>query len=153
MCIRDRFRGHYLLFHVLYRLRDRLAGERLGRLRVDPLSIVLEFEALPCDGTALAPGEPDFAPCYADLARLATVTITEVAELLRHFHAARRRDERRRAALAVLDLRDPIDAAAIKRRYRRLAMRHHPDRGGDGRRLGEINAALVVLEEELDRCV
>ena len=55
--------------------------------------------------------------------------------------------------MAVLDLRDPIDAAAIKRRYRRLAMRHHPDRGGDGQRLGETNAALAVLEEKLDRCV
>ncbi|HMQ12984.1 MAG TPA: J domain-containing protein, partial [Candidatus Competibacter phosphatis] len=107
----------------------------------------------PCGGTALAPSEPDFAPCYADLARLATMTIAEIAELLRYFHAARRRDERRRAALAVLDLRDPIDAAAIKRRYRRLAMRHHPDRGGDGQRLGEINAALAVLEEKFDRCV
>ena len=147
------FRGHYLLFHALYRLRDRLADERRGRLRVDPQGIVLEFEAMPCGGTALAPSEPDFAPCYADLARLATMTITEIAELLRYFHAARRRDERRRAALAVLDLRDPIDAAAIKRRYRRLAMRHHPDRGGDGQRLGEINAALAVLEEKFDRCV
>ena len=147
------FRGHYLLFHVLYRLRDHLAGERRGRLRVDPLGIVLEeSEPLPCDGyggTALMPDEPDFASCYADLDRLATVTVAEVGELLRSFHATRRRDGRRRAALAVLELRDPIDAAAIKRQYRRLAMRHHPDRGGDGRRLGEINAALAVLEEGL----
>ncbi|QQS55479.1 MAG: DnaJ domain-containing protein [Candidatus Competibacteraceae bacterium] len=142
------FRGHYLLFHALYRLRERLAGERRGRLRVDPLSIVLESEPLPCGGgTALAPGEPDFAPCYADLARLATVTVAEVAELLRCFHAERRRAGRRRAALAALELRDPVDAATIKRQYRRLAMRHHPDRGGDGGRLGEINAALAVLEK------
>ncbi len=141
------FRGHYLLFHALYRLRERLAGERRGRLRVDPLSIVLESEPLPCGGgTALASDEPDFAPCYADLARLATVTVAEVAELLRGLHAACRRNGRRGAALAVLELRDPVDAAAIKRQYRRLAMRHHPDRGGDGRRLGEINVALAILE-------
>lgn len=36
------FQGHYLLFHVLYRLRDRLARERRGRLAIDPLRIVLE---------------------------------------------------------------------------------------------------------------
>ncbi len=141
------FRGHYLLFHALYRLRERLARERRGRLRVDPLGMVLESEPLPCGegGTALASDEPDFALCYADLDRLATVTVAEVSELLRRFHAACRRDGRR-AALAVLELRDPVDAAAIKRQYRRLAMRHHPDRGGNGRRLGEINAALAVLE-------
>ncbi|MDG4554989.1 MAG: DNA-J related domain-containing protein [Candidatus Competibacter sp.] len=145
------FRGHYLLFHALYRLRERLTRERRGRLRVDPLGIVLEPEPLSCGegGTALAAGEPDFARCYANLDRLATATVAEASELLRSFHAARRRDGRRRVALAVLDLRDPVDAAAIKRQYRRLAMRHHPDRGGDGRRFGEINAALAVLEEGL----
>jgi curved DNA-binding protein CbpA len=39
-----------------------------------------------------------------------------------------------------------VDDATIKRRYRRLAMRHHPDRGGDGVRLREINAALATLQ-------
>ena len=142
------FRGHYLLFHVLYRLRDRLARERRGHLTIDPLRIALEPPTVAEPGgknAALAPGGSDLADWYADLGRLTTVTAAEVSEWLRQFHAARRVDERRQAALAVLELRDPVDVAAIRRQYRRLAMRHHPDRGGDGQRLREIHAALAAL--------
>ena len=143
------FRGHYLLFHVLYRLRERLARQGRGRLRVNPLGIVLEpaSESLSCtEEKALAPDEPDFALCYADLSRLATVTVAEVGELLSRFHAVCRRQTQRQAALAALELCDPVDEITIKQQYRRLAMRYHPDRGGDGHRLCEINAALAVLE-------
>lgn len=144
------FRGHYLLFHMLYRLRERLARQGYGYLRVNPLGIVLERtpEPLSCakEKAALVPNEPDFASYYADLSRLTTVTIAEIGELLSRFHAACRRQTRRQAALAALGLCDPVDEATIKQQYRRLAMRYHPDRGGDGHRLCEINAALAVLE-------
>lgn len=143
------FRGHYLLFHVLYRLRDRLARERRGRLVIDPLRVVLAPAMIAEPGeeiAALALGPFDGAGWYADLQRLTTVTAVDVVEWLRQFHAARQANEQRPAALAVLGLRDPVDAAAIKRQYRRLAMRHHPDRGGDGQRLREIHAALAALD-------
>jgi hypothetical protein len=142
------FRGHYLLFHLLYRLRDRLLRERRGHLTIDPLRIVLnpasgaEFTE---NSTTLAPDRLDLADWYVDLRRLTTVTAAEVGEWLRQFRAACQAQNQRQAALATLELRDPVDAAAIKRQYRRLAMRHHPDRGGDGQRLREIHAALAVL--------
>ncbi|MBE2293386.1 MAG: J domain-containing protein, partial [Phycisphaerales bacterium] len=68
------------------------------------------------------------------------------SELLSRFHTACRRQTRRQAALATLELCDPVDGVMIKQQYRRLAMRYHPDRGGDGQHLCEINAALAVLE-------
>lgn len=142
------FRGHYLLFHLLYRLRDRLAHEQRGHLVIDPLRIALEPMMVAEPGekrAALTPGGLDLAAWYADLQRLTTVTAAEVCEWLRQFHAARQTQDQRQAALATLELQDPVDAAAIKRQYRRLAMRHHPDRGGDGQRLGEIHAALATL--------
>ncbi len=144
------FRGHYLLFHMLYRLRDRADHERRGRLRIDPLRIVLEPAGSgggsPSNATVLAPSEADLSGRYGDLNRWATITALEVVDLLRQFHASRRTNGRRQAALAELGLQDPVDDATIKQRYRRLAMRHHPDRGGDGARLREINAALAILE-------
>lgn len=51
----------------------------------------------------------------------------------------------RTAALAVLGLAEPTDWPAIRRRYRELAGRHHPDRGGEAGRLQEIHAALRIL--------
>ena len=144
------FRGHYLLFHTLYRLQDRLRREQRGRLTMDPLRIVLAPMpvAEPAENsTALAPDWLDLAGWYADLRRLNTVTAVEVGEWLRQFHAARQARDQRLAALAALELQDPVDAAAIKRQYRRLAMRHHPDRGGDGQRLREIHTALAALAD------
>lgn len=141
------FRGHLLLFHALYRLRDRAHRERLGRLVIDPLRIALEpaMERSPARAALISSDSGDLADWYADLGRWETTTAAEVIELLRRFRAADRAGDRRRAALAELGLRDPVDEAAIKRRYRRLAMRLHPDRGGDGERLRQINAALAEL--------
>lgn len=39
----------------------------------------------------------------------------------------------------------------IKRAYKRLAMKHHPDRGGDVERLSKINAAYTVLKDPQKR--
>ena len=143
------FRGHYLLFHALYRLRDRLGRERRGRLTINPLRIALEpagsANGSPSHAVSPVLPEADLSAWYGDLNRSATITAAEVVELLRRFHAARRANDQRQAALAELGLQDPVDDATIKQCYRRLAMRHHPDRGGDGVRLREINEALAVL--------
>ncbi|NNG14653.1 MAG: DnaJ domain-containing protein, partial [Gammaproteobacteria bacterium] len=42
-------------------------------------------------------------------------------------------------------LDDPVSDADIKQQYRRLAMQHHPDRGGDDATLQKINAAMNIL--------
>jgi DnaJ-domain-containing protein 1 len=137
------FRAHFLLFHTLYALRDRLWRQQTAHLHIDPLCIVLR---------AYSPGqaaltEPDpLRAYYADLSRLDKMTADAVKELLRAFWRGDRNTQQRQTALSVLELQDPVDYPAIKRQYRRLAMRHHPDRGGDGRRLQALNAALAVLE-------
>jgi curved DNA-binding protein CbpA len=54
----------------------------------------------------------------------------------------------RQQALAVLGL--PLNATPqqVKRRYRALAKRHHPDRGGDPRQMQKIIAAYEFLMKE-----
>lgn len=39
----------------------------------------------------------------------------------------------------------------IKKAYKRLAMKHHPDRGGDSEKLSQINAAYTVLKDPKKR--
>ena len=42
---------------------------------------------------------------------------------------------------------DPKAAAAIKKKFRKLAMKHHPDRGGDEEHFKKIQEAHEVLSD------
>ena len=48
--------------------------------------------------------------------------------------------------LATLELKPPVSAQQIRQQYRRLAMQHHPDRGGDSVKFRQISAAFQRLK-------
>lgn len=54
----------------------------------------------------------------------------------------------RQQALTVLGLPPHATPQQIKRRYRALAKRHHPDKGGDQRQMQRIIAAYEFLMKE-----
>lgn len=51
----------------------------------------------------------------------------------------------------VLGLETKATQEEIKKAFRKLAMQHHPDRGGDGEKFKEINAAYEILSNEEKR--
>jgi hypothetical protein len=138
------FQCHFILFHHLYRLRDVLWNERQGDLAIHCLKIVLRT----CpDAAGHLPATPDpLRAYYLDLTHLEKTGKQEVMELLDTFWLRFARHDRRAEALAALGLADPVDDPEIKRRYRELAMEHHPDRGGEMEKLQAINAAMELLE-------
>ena len=54
----------------------------------------------------------------------------------------------RQQALAVLGLPPNASRQQIKRRYRTLAKKHHPDRGGDQHEMRRIIAAYELLMKD-----
>ncbi len=54
----------------------------------------------------------------------------------------------RQRALAILGLPSNATQQQIKRRYRTLAKRYHPDRGGDQQQMQRIIAAYELLKKE-----
>lgn len=145
------FRIHFLLFHHLYRLADTLAIQRHVRLHISPLCIRLE----PWPLLATAPGHELACPdplraYYLDLSQLAHTTPERLAAMLHRVRDLGRPPPGPQAqaeALRVLGLEVPLDAASLRRHYRRQVMACHPDRGGDTRRLQAINAAMQVLRQ------
>lgn len=138
------FQCHFILFHHLYRLRDDLWNERQGDLAIHCLKIALR----PCpDETDRLPAAPDpLRAYYLDLSHLEKTGKQEVLAMLDTFWLSFARHDRRAEALAALGLADPVEHTEIKRRYRELAMEHHPDRGGEMEKLQAINAAMELLE-------
>jgi DnaJ-domain-containing protein 1 len=57
----------------------------------------------------------------------------------------------RQQALKVLGLPPNATPLQIKRRYRALAKRHHPDRGGDQKQMQRIIAAYELLMKDQTR--
>jgi DnaJ domain len=59
--------------------------------------------------------------------------------------------DERRDYYTVLGAESEDSRAEIERRYKRLAVEHHPDRGGDEEEMKAINEAWGVLKDEASR--
>jgi DnaJ-domain-containing protein 1 len=137
------FQTHFLLFHNLYALRENLIrqgeyGLEISALKIRLLSIREE------DANSLGQHDP-LRDYYLDLKNLENTTPEEVEQLLSNFWERYLSNDERREALETLGLEDPVDWPTIKQQHRRLAMEHHPDRGGDEARLQAINIAMDKL--------
>jgi DnaJ-class molecular chaperone len=59
--------------------------------------------------------------------------------------------DRRREALRLLELQDPVELPEIVAAYRRLARRHHPDVGGDPEAFRTLTVARDLLLADAHR--
>jgi len=143
---------HFLLFHALYRLRDDLAshGESLS---IRPLNIGI-VPIAPSSGEAEA--NPDrydqLRAFYLDLSNYG-MPRSVVDRMLDNFWRGIQEptDRELEQALTLLELKClPPDFSAVKKQFRRLAMRHHPDRGGDNQRLQQLNHAIAIVRQHYE---
>ncbi len=137
------FQSHFLLFHCLYRLRDRLFFSDSLYLDIHCLSIGLR----PCHSnvTTLPQQRDPLRDYYLDFSNLEQTTEEDVESLLNRFWRRYIATDHRLDALRVLELDAPVEFDEIKAQYRRLVMRHHPDRGGSKERLQAVNEAMEQL--------
>nr|CRH08104.1 Putative heat shock protein DnaJ domain protein [Candidatus Magnetococcus massalia] len=136
------FKIHFLLFHHLYLLRDRLHHQGRGHLEIHCLKILLTLKQT--DNRTPLPHEP-LRAYYLDTSKLETTTRADVEQMLRSFWDRLNRFEGRGPALALFDLPEDACDATIKQRYHQLAKEHHPDTGGDALRFREIAEAAEIL--------
>lgn len=141
------FRTHFLLFHCLYRLRQRLRGQGED-LQIHCTRIALTARATPAaaaDRAGTLDVADPLAAYYLDLDQLAAADRAGVEAMLADGWRRLHRRGDRAQALAELELSEPVTDEAIRRQYRRLVMRHHPDRGGDKARMQRVIQAMEAL--------
>lgn len=138
---------HFLLFHVLYRLRDELL-EQGETLTIAPLTICLS----PSGKVVAGDGPPDLSDplraFYLDLSQydLSDQAIQRMVEDFWAGRSHRPQPEELEAALEDLGLTElPSDFATVKHTFRRAVMKAHPDRGGSTEKVQTLNQAFALL--------
>jgi len=139
---------HFLVFHVLYRLRDQLAqsGEKLS---ISPLLIRLSREDVVSSTGAV--GEVDqLRAFYLDLSKY-QLPESSIFQMMDDFWSGRA--GRHPARQEVSDAADvlgfghvPDSFDDVKYRFRRAVMQAHPDRGGETETIQNLNQAFGVLK-------
>lgn len=137
------FRSHFILFNVLYQLRDSLRSEKRADLEIHCLNIKIKKWQ---NRKEKHPDKPDpLRDYYLDLNNLVQTTDQDVEKLLTDFWNYLATFENRDDALSILGLQKPSTQNEIKSRYRSLVKKHHPDHGGDPARFREIKEAAKFL--------
>lgn len=138
------FQTHFLLFHELYKLSDRLSESGL-ELGVHALRIRLQVRA--AGGTGLVSPDP-LRSYYLDWQHWLQTQGEDVQKLLEGLQqgALAIPPAELNQALGTFGLADPTTPAQVKQRYRELVRRHHPDRGGDTGQAQQVNHAFVILQ-------
>lgn len=151
----DLFQKHFLLFHALYKLNDQLQAPQEGMLIIEALNI----QFLPAEqGQQNRANDPKYnlylelanhdplRDYYLDIKNLHDTSSEDVDNLLDSFWLNMGDNSEKNSALALLDLQEPCDLVIIKKRYRQLLAKYHPDKGGCVETTKALNDAMSVLK-------
>jgi len=141
------FRVHFVVFHVLYRLRQTYLDQQRGWLDISALMIQLHphTDAELVDGRQAAQADP-LAAYYLDLSHLRSTAQQDVEQMLTQFWQRLLHPDRYQAALKRLEASPSMSLGDIRQCFKRLAMRHHPDRGGSAEDYIAIQSAWDIVK-------
>ncbi|MFP3978165.1 DNA-J related domain-containing protein [Marinobacter sp. KMM 10035] len=139
---------HFLLFHVLYRLRDTLA-EAGENLYISPLRIGIESQDI-IGGKGLPGAVDSLRSFYLDLSQYELPEET-VQQMMDNFWEGRSgckpgNTEILQAAQVLGFDSVPDRFHTVKQAFRRAVMQAHPDRGGETEAIQSLNEAFAILK-------
>lgn len=142
------FRSHFILMHCLYRLRERWFANQTATLTISALHIqrgpfprdTFHGDSSQPNNSAMPEQHDPMAEYYLDIRELDTDR-EAIDDLLTSFWKKMLIPDSYDDDLKALELSSPVTIEQIQIQYRRLVMRHHPDRGGDESRFCQIQAA------------
>ena len=151
------FRCHFLVFNALHRININWLSDSNSNKSLEITSLRIWVHSHETDTqnkqephSQEAKKIDPLSVFYLDLKQLNQTTETDIHKLLDQFWlrftTGNVISEEKQQALKTLEIEEDVDFSIIKKQYRRLAMRHHPDRGGDEKKLIAINKAMECLE-------
>lgn len=139
---------HFLLFHVLYRLRDTLA-EAGESLTISPMRICINRQDT-MGGNGVPGALDSLRSFYLDLSQY-ELPEDAISQMMDNFWAGYQgtgpdRPEVLQAAKVLGFDSVPDSFLTVKHAFRRAVMHAHPDRGGDTEAIQFLNEAFAVLK-------
>lgn len=140
------FQKHFVVQHCLYSLR--LEHFTDHTIYISPLQVrLLAIDEAGGDQSVSDEVNHNLQDYYLDLENLVSVTREEVSDLLANFwkkyHAHQNQDQH----LKQLGLAPGATWNQVQERYRELAGKFHPDRGGDAEAFVQIRRAFEELKK------
>lgn len=149
------FREHFLLMHCLYKLQKQLESAGSYQLRIDPIKTVLQKAAKETNETRLlktelreASSHEALKEYYLNWENFETTKEDDVDKLFDSFWQDYALHISGDEAFGILGLNIDASQKEVKARYRGLAAKHHPDRGGDKEAFIKTRAAYEVLRSK-----
>lgn len=140
------FQTHFVLFNALHHLKLQLIEQESGFLNIGPITIQLLPYHHITHSTYLT--EPDnTSDYYLDWSNFSKTSKEQVDRLIWDFWETMGWQDQQDDSFKTLQLKYPCTWDQIKTQYRRLAMQHHPDRGGSKTELQKINDAYAKLKK------
>lgn len=149
---------HFLVYNALYQISEDCRCSQNSRyLHISALAIGwVACRQAPSNGQGVKILAEDnqaemekLAAYYLDWTNLDVATTDSVDALLNGFWQQYVADEDYTQALAALNMSTSNSFAEIKKSYRRLAMVHHPDKGGDESRFHKIQWAFSLVQRRM----
>ncbi len=139
------FRQHFCVMNALYQLQNNLLDQGLY-LSISPLCIEIQSLSDQSEETCITSGsEGKLREYYLDWRHFIDTTESELEAMLDKFWSRFHAMDTRIEALSVFGLNQNATWSEIQRRYRSLAAKHHPDKGGDQKQFITITEAYEVL--------
>ncbi|MEW9797952.1 DNA-J related domain-containing protein [Alteromonas sp. CYL-A6] len=146
------FQTHFMLFHALYQVQTAWREDGTGELTIHTTRIALETSSM--SGTTMPEAGDPLRDYYLNWDNYTGTGKDEVEALLDDFwRQFARGNHRIPAAETIQEAREimelpaqgEIDKATLKRQYRRLQHRYHPDKGGDTEKAKQLVFAYTTL--------
>lgn len=140
------FRTHFLLFNSLYRLRSELISEDRQTIEIGPLNIKTRDYSSDKDTRVLGDSvDIKLEEFYLDMENLENTGMKDVNGMLDDFWRQYLAQNHKLEALQELGLDENAGWPEVQKRYREMATKYHPDKGGSKESFQRITDAKETL--------
>lgn len=141
------FQKHFITMNALYELQHQLWQDEEVFLEVSPLKIQIVISQQSSESSVIAISETEkLSEYYRDWKNFDNTSEADVIDLLGNFWQRFVSQDKRQAAYQVLELEPDAKQRQIIENYRRLAARHHPDKGGEQAMFIQVRQAYEILK-------